>query len=67
MLTLVLNIIYLTAVSTSYKIDIEQLFNEYLGPAPESVTNAIFDITKKITQYKISDLPDVSNNFANSW
>jgi phosphoglucomutase len=29
------------------------------GPAPEAVTNAIFDITKKITQYKISDLPDV--------
>jgi phosphoglucomutase len=29
------------------------------GPAPESVTNAIFVKTKTIKEYKISDLPDV--------
>ncbi len=40
-----------------------RLKNNCLGPAPESVTNAIFDITKKITQYKISDIPDVSSSY----
>lgn len=30
------------------------------GPAPEGVTNSIFEITKTISSYKIIDLPDVS-------
>jgi phosphoglucomutase len=30
------------------------------GPAPESVTNKIFEITKTIDSYKLMDLPDVS-------
>lgn len=29
------------------------------GPAPEKITDAIFANSKKITQYKITDLPDV--------
>lgn len=29
------------------------------GPAPEKITDAIFANSKKITQYKVSDLPDV--------
>jgi len=29
------------------------------GPAPESVTNKIFEITKTIDSYKLMDLPDV--------
>lgn len=30
------------------------------GPAPESVTNKIFEITKTISSYKLMDLPSVS-------
>ncbi len=30
------------------------------GPAPEKVTEAIFDISKKITQYQLADIPDVA-------
>jgi phosphoglucomutase len=60
-LILALNTTFLTVVG---RFDIEEhrgtVLNTFLGPAPEAVTNAIFDITKKITQYKISDLPDVS-------
>jgi len=29
------------------------------GPAPESMTSAIFDVTKRINAYKIADVPDV--------
>lgn len=29
------------------------------GPAPESVTNAIFEQSKKLTFYKITDMPDI--------
>ena len=29
------------------------------GPAPESVTNKIFEASKKLTSYKIADLPDI--------
>ena len=32
------------------------------GPAPESVTNAIFDYAKKLTQYHYVDLPPVKQN-----
>lgn len=30
------------------------------GPAPENVTNKIYEITKTITEYKIAEVPDVS-------
>ncbi len=30
------------------------------GPAPEKITEAIFDLSRKITQYRISDAPDVA-------
>jgi phosphoglucomutase len=30
------------------------------GPAPEKVTEAIFDISKNITQYQLADIPDVA-------
>ncbi|KAI5288379.1 Phosphoglucomutase-2 [Ascosphaera aggregata] len=29
------------------------------GPAPESVTNKIFEVSKTLTSYKIADIPDV--------
>jgi phosphoglucomutase len=29
------------------------------GPAPEKITDSIFDLSKKITAYKIADLPEV--------
>ena len=29
------------------------------GPAPESVTNKIYDVSKSLTSYKIADIPDV--------
>jgi len=29
------------------------------GPAPESITNAIFEHTKKIKEYKLAEIPDV--------
>ncbi|KAH8598698.1 putative phosphoglucomutase [Bisporella sp. PMI_857] len=29
------------------------------GPAPESVTNKIFETSKKLTSYKIADIPDI--------
>jgi phosphoglucomutase len=29
------------------------------GPAPDSVTNAIFDISKRLTSYKLATIPDV--------
>lgn len=29
------------------------------GPAPEGVTNKIFEITKTISSYKLADVPDV--------
>lgn len=32
------------------------------GPAPESVTNKIFEITKTIDSYKLMDLPKVREN-----
>lgn len=30
------------------------------GPAPEKITEAIFDLSRKITQYRILDVPDVA-------
>ncbi|MEE9330859.1 MAG: alpha-D-glucose phosphate-specific phosphoglucomutase, partial [Methylophilaceae bacterium] len=30
------------------------------GPAPEKITEAIFDNSKKITQYQLTDMPDVA-------
>ncbi len=30
------------------------------GPAPEKITEAIFDLSKKITQYQLVDAPDVA-------
>ena len=30
-------------------------------PAPESVTNKMYEYSKTINEYKISDIPDVSN------
>jgi phosphoglucomutase len=32
------------------------------GPAPESVTNKIFEVSKKLTSYKIADLPHVDTS-----
>ncbi|NOU24764.1 MAG: alpha-D-glucose phosphate-specific phosphoglucomutase [Methylotenera sp.] len=29
------------------------------GPAPEKITDSIFELSKKITEYKISDLPEI--------
>ena len=29
------------------------------GPAPEKITDSIFDLSKKITEYRIADLPEV--------
>lgn len=29
------------------------------GPAPESVTNKIFETSKTLTSYKVADIPDV--------
>ena len=36
------------------------------GPAPEKITDAIFDETKKITAYKILEVPDVDMEHLNS-
>jgi len=30
------------------------------APAPEKVTDKIYEITKTISEYKIADIPDVS-------
>ncbi len=32
------------------------------GPAPESVTNKIFEVSKTLTSYKIADIPEVDIN-----
>jgi phosphoglucomutase len=29
------------------------------GPAPESVTNKIYETSKTLTSYKIADIPDI--------